>query len=63
MLSQSVELFNEHRTDITDALLPPGLGDRKKSRALRFIDRFYDIVNDPEKFEKNILDRCRGPEL
>lgn len=63
MLSQSVELFNEHRTDITDALLPPGLGDRKKSRALRFIDRFYDIVNDPEKFEKNILDKCRGPEL
>ena len=60
-LTQSIALFNEHRSDITDALLPTGLASRNRSKALRFIDRFYDIVNDPKDLDNKILERCRGP--
>ncbi len=59
MLTQSIALFNEHRGDINAALSPPGLGKSDKSRALKFVDRFFDIVNDPKKLQKNILDKCR----
>ncbi len=61
MLPQSIALFNEHRSDITNALLPPGLGKSRNTRALRFIDRFYDIVSDPRELRRKILDKCRGP--
>lgn len=59
MLAQSIALFNEHRSEITDALLPAGLGKTKRKRALDFVDRFYEIVNDPEQYERKILDKCR----
>ena len=59
MLTQSIALFNEHRSEITDALLPAGLGKTKRKRALNYIDRFYEIVNDPEQYEQKILDKCR----
>ncbi len=59
MLPQSIELFNEHRSEITDALLPAGLGKTKIKRALDFVDRFYEIVNDAEQYEQKILDKCR----
>ena len=60
-LTQSIALFNEHRSDITNALLPTGLAKTKRSRALRFIDDFYEIVNDPEDLDNKILEKCRGP--
>lgn len=60
-LMQSIALFNENRSDITDALLPTGLAKKNRSRALRFIDDFYEIVNDPKDLDNKILDRCRGP--
>jgi hypothetical protein len=59
MLTQSIALFNEHRSEITDALLPAGLGKTKRKRALHFVDRFYEIVNDPDQYEQKILDKCR----
>ncbi len=59
LLTQSIALFNEHRSEITDALLPAGLGKTKRKRALNYIDRFYEIVNDPQQFKQQILDKCR----
>ena len=59
MLTQSIALFNEHRSEITDALMPAGLGKTKRKRALGFVDRFYEIVNDPQQYERKILDKCR----
>jgi len=61
VLSDSIALFNDRRSDITAALLPPGLSKSRHKRALRFIDRFYDTVNDPQKLQREILDKCRGP--
>jgi hypothetical protein len=59
MLPLSIAMFNLHRSKITDALLPAGLGKIKRKRVLDFVDRFYEIVNDPERYEKQILDKCR----
>jgi len=59
MLPLSIAMFNLHRSKITDALLPAGLGKNKRKRVLDFVDRFYEIVNDPERYEKEILDKCR----
>ncbi len=61
VLPESIALFNERRSDITAALLPPGLTKSRHKRALRYIDRFYDIVNDTQKLKREILDKCRGP--
>ena len=61
-LLQSIALFKEHRSDITDALLPPELSTSRNKRALRFIDRFYDIVDDPQGLKREILSKCRGPQ-
>ena len=62
LLPQSIALFKEHRSDITDALLPPELSTSRNKRALRFIDRFYDIVDDPQGLKREILSKCRGPQ-
>jgi hypothetical protein len=61
VLADSIALFNERRSDITAALLPPGLSKSRHKRALRYIDRFYDTVNDPQKLKREIVDKCRGP--
>jgi len=61
VLEDSIALFNDRRGDITAALLPPGLTKNKHKRALRYIDRFYETVNDPKKLKRDILDKCRGP--
>jgi hypothetical protein len=61
VLDDSIALFNERRSDITAALLPPGLTKNKHKRALRYIDRFYETVNDPKKLKRDILEKCRGP--
>ena len=61
VLPDTIALFDEHRSDITNALLPPGLSKSRHKRALRFIDRFYDTVDDSQKLQREILDKCRGP--
>ncbi len=61
VLPETIALFNERRGAITAALVPPGLTKSRHKRALRFINRFYDTVNDSEKLKREILDKCRGP--
>jgi len=61
-LPQTVELFNEKKTDIlalfeNDRLLT----DKNRKKAIDYIEDFYDTVNDPKKFKKEITDKCRGP--
>jgi hypothetical protein len=35
------------------------LSSRENKRTLKYFDRFYEVLNDPKKFEKRILKRCR----
>ena len=55
-LDTVIEKFNEQREALELALLPDGM--KSKKTAQRYIDAFYDIINDPGRLEKYILDKC-----
>ncbi len=59
-LDESIAQFNELRLQIEEALNPPGIDDRSRKKALKYIDGFYEIVNNPKKRKKKIEDDCLG---
>jgi len=59
-LDESIEKFNELRPQIEEALNPPEIDQRSRKSALKYIDDFYEIVNDPKKRKKEIEDDCLG---
>lgn len=59
-LDESIAIFNERRPQIEEALNPPKLDKRSRKNALRYIDKFYEIINDPKKRKKEIEDDCLG---
>lgn len=61
-LLDSISLFNENRSGIEAAFLSEGISSSRMRRLQRFIDGFYDTVNDPAELQKRLLDKCRGPE-
>lgn len=54
----AIGLFNQNRQALEAALLPQGI--KKRKSAVKYVDEFYEIINDPKKRRKNIDDRCRG---
>jgi len=62
-LPQTIALFNEKKTDIL-ALFQNNahLTDYMRDGAIKYIEDFYEIINNPKKLEKNIIDKCRGRE-
>ena len=59
-LDESIAIFNELRPQIEEALNPPELDKRSRKDALKYIDKFYEIINDPKKRKKEIEDDCLG---
>jgi len=59
-LDESIAMFNELRPQIEEALIPPELDERTRKKALKYIDEFYEIINDPKKRKKEIEDDCLG---
>lgn len=55
------ETFNAHRQEI-EALYRsfPGLEDGDRRRVLKYYDQFYDVLNDPRKYEREIIRACRS---
>ena len=35
------------------------LSSRENKRTLKYFDRFYEVLDDPRKFKKRILERCQ----
>ena len=60
-LPESSRLLNERKADIL-ALISNNsyLDDRYREDAISYIEDFYEILNDPKKFERLITDKCRG---
>jgi hypothetical protein len=61
-LPDSIDLFNQKRGEIEAALISAEVSKRKARSAKRFLDRFYEIVNDREELQKQMMDKCRGPD-
>lgn len=59
-LENTIAIFNERRAAIEAALLPAALVDRPRKTAEKYIDDFYEIINDPKKLQKRIIDDCVG---
>ncbi|MFT5500337.1 MAG: hypothetical protein ACI88G_000466 [Woeseiaceae bacterium] len=59
-LIETVALFKEHRDKITAAIIADGLSNRKLRSVSRYIDGFYNIINEPKNLQRQIVDRCRG---
>ena len=60
-MPQAVARFNEQKPAIM-ALFKDNtqLGDNMRDRAIKYLEGFYDTINDPKKFAKEITDKCRG---
>lgn len=61
-LTDAISLFNANRAGIEAAFRPSGISKRQARRVQRFIDGFYNTVNDSEELQKRLLDKCRGPD-
>jgi hypothetical protein len=60
-LPASKALFNEKKPEFMSLLEnDPNLNDGMTKDAIRYLESFYDILNNPKKFEKLITDKCRG---
>ena len=59
-LSGAIASFNGNRDAITQALLPDGLSKSRARRTERYVERFYEIVNDSGELEKQLINKCRG---
>lgn len=59
-LPAAIERFNSNREAIEAALIPDDLSSSRKKRIRRYIDGFYETINDPEELQEEILDKCRG---
>ena len=60
-LPQTVALFQQKKTDILALFRDnPHLTDRYRDDAIDYIEDFYEIIDDPDKLEKEITDKCRG---
>jgi hypothetical protein len=60
-LPQAVAKFNEKKPDIM-ALFKDNthLTDKNRKNAIKYIEDFYKILNDPKRFKREITDKCRG---
>jgi hypothetical protein len=59
-LDDTIVIFNERRAAIEAALLPDGLVDKPRKTAVKYIDEFYEVINDPKQRQKRIIDKCVG---
>ena len=62
-LPQAVSLFNEKKADILALVQDnPHLTDRNRKDVIKYIDDFYEIIDNPKLFDRYIIDKCRGSE-
>ncbi|MEO1449654.1 MAG: hypothetical protein AAFV07_08985 [Bacteroidota bacterium] len=60
MFRAVADSFQIHKTEILDLYRTmPGLPEKRLTRAVEYYESFYAILDDPKKFRREILDRCR----
>lgn len=59
-LAGAIETMNDARDEILALFEPGALLTRTSSRStLKYLEAFYDLINDPDRLESQILSRCR----
>ncbi len=59
-LVETIALFNEKRSELEAALVPPELSDKRQKTALKYLDVFFETINESEKLNKKLIGVCRG---
>jgi len=59
-LDSTIALFNDKRAAIEDLFSIGADGSSENNAALKYLRSFYEIINDPKKRQKQIIDKCRG---
>ncbi len=60
-LQTTIALFNEKRSELEAVLAAPELSDKSRKTVLKYLDAFFEIVNDPDEVNKELIEKCRGP--
>ena len=56
----AIAVFNEMRSELEELFKQDGLPNpQARKRALKYIDGFYNLINDPRKVKSRILSDCR----
>lgn len=59
-LPAAIAIFKHKRPDLEWLFLDDGLPDPKtRARAWKYVESFYDTINDPQKVKSRILEDCR----
>ena len=59
-LDAAVAKFNATRPAIESVLQSARLTEKSRAVALDYIERSYEIINDPAERQREIVDECRG---
>jgi len=59
-LETTVGIFNELRAALEAELLPDVLEGGTRRAADKYIDEFYQVINDPGRRQKKLADKCVG---
>ena len=60
-LEANIEFFNAQKNDVFDLWKnAPGLNTQTRKESLAYLKSFYEIINDPNKLQRQIHDKCRG---
>lgn len=59
-LGDAIMIFNERRAAIEAELLPAAVEGRHRKSAIRYINDFYEVINDPKDRRDEIDEECVG---
>lgn len=59
-LDATIALFNDNRAAIEDLISHGPDGPSKNKSALKYVQSFFEIINDPKKRQKKIIGACQG---
>lgn len=60
-IPEAIALFREKKPDILAAFENTAqLNDRTRRKSIKYVESFYEILDDPKKIERQIIKKCRG---
>jgi hypothetical protein len=59
-LPEAVSRFNKSRPALGDIIIPDEISAGRQKKMRRYIDAFYDIINNPKELQSRLTDNCRG---
>jgi hypothetical protein len=64
LMPQHIAFFNEKNAEVLSLFNDNSkLTDRNRKAAIKYIEEFYEVINDPKKLQKEITGKCRGEAL